>query len=146
MKSAVAYRTNGTLVLAPVVRTTTGLGLEVDPKCLGATPDEAIVAQALAQALTQSDRIVPHPAQQEWKGFFQPFLEASGVRSHKAFMANAQRVSIRLIDDRLKLTPQRNLGSKEGFEPIPDQAVLLSENDWSGAAATLVRLLDPPPT
>jgi len=145
VKSAVAYRANGTIVIAPVVRTTTGLGLEVEPEALGPTPDQESIARALAHAIAQSDRVVAHPAQHEWKGFFQPFLNATGVRSHKAFMADAQRVSVRLVDDQLKLTPQRNLGNKDGFEPVPDDAVLVPENDWNGAAITLLRLLGAPP-
>jgi len=144
VKSAVAYRANGTVIIAPVIRTTTGLGLEVDPEILGAAPNEERVANALAHALVQSDRVVPHPPQDEWKGFFQPFLKATGVRSHKAFMDGAQRVSIRLVENQLKITPQRNLGSKEGFEPIPDQAVLVPENEPVIAAAALLRLLAAP--
>lgn len=144
VKSAVAYRANGTVVIAPVVRTTTGLGLEVEPEALGDAPDGERIARALANALTQSDRLVAHPAQHEWKGFFKPFLHATGVRSHKAFMADAQRVSVRLVDNKLKLTPQRNLGSKDGFEPVPDGAVFVAEDDWDGAASTLLRMLSAP--
>ncbi|MES2903923.1 MAG: hypothetical protein V4696_07040 [Pseudomonadota bacterium] len=139
-----AYRANGTVVIAPVIRTTSGIGLEVDPIGLGAAPDQETIAGALAEALAQSDRIVAQPAQHEWKGFFQPFLNAAGVRSHKAFMGDAQRVSIRVVDGRLKLTPQRNLGSKEGFEPIPDQAQLHPAKDLNDAAAALLQLLSSP--
>ena len=56
-------------------------------------------------------------------------------------MADARRVSVRLVDDQLKLTPQRNLGAKNGFEAIPDEAELVPVNDWSTAAVTLLRLL-----
>jgi hypothetical protein len=141
VKSAVAYRANGTVVIAPVVRTPSGLGLEVEPEGLGGKPDEDNIARALAHALAKSDRVVAHPAQAEGNGFFQPFLKATGTRSHKAFMADARRVSVRLVDDQLKLTPQRNLGAKNGFEAIPDEAELVPVNDWSTAAVTLLRLL-----
>lgn len=144
VKSAVAYRANGTVVIAPVVRTTTGLGLEVEPEALGVAPDQERIAEALAHALAQSDRVVAHPAQHEWKGFFQPFLHAAGVRSRIAFMADAHRVSVRLVDDSLEITPQRNLGSKDGFEPVPDGAVLLPEGDLQRAAVTLLQLLGVP--
>lgn len=146
VKSAVAYRANGTVVIAPVIRTTSGIGLEVDPKSLGTAPDQESIAGRLAEALAESDRVVPQPSQDKWKGFFQPFLNAAGVRSHKAFMVDAQRVSIRVVDDQLKLTPQRNLGSKDGFEPMPDQAQVHPANDLHSAAAALLRLLSPPAT
>ncbi|GLR47198.1 hypothetical protein [Sphingomonas astaxanthinifaciens] len=143
VKSAVAYRANGKVVIAPVIRTTSGIGLEVDPKSLGAAPDQESIAGTLAEALARSDRVVPQPSRDEWKGLFQPFLTATGVRSHKAFMDGAQRVSIRVLDHQLKLTPGRNLGSKEGFEPIPDQAQLHSADDLHSAAAALLRMLSP---
>ena len=139
--SAVAYLANGNLIIAPVVRTTTGLGLEVEPNALGSLPDEDGTADALAEALARSARVVPHPAQNEWKGFTEPFQKAAGVRSYKAFMKDAKRVSIRAIEDKLKFTPQRNLGSREGFEPILDQVVFVPRDDLRGAAATLLRLL-----
>ena len=140
-QSAVAYLAKGNLVIAPVVRTPTGLGLEIDPTNLGTVRDQGSIAAALAYALADSDRVVPHPAQNEWKGFFQPFLAAVGVRSHKAFMEDAQRVSIRIAEDQLKLTSQRNLGSKDGFEAISDAAIFVPLHDFNAAAAALLSLL-----
>lgn len=128
-------------MIAPVVRTTTGLGIEVEPEALGGSPEEERVASALVDALSRSERVVEHPAQFEWKGFFQPFLAATGTRSHKAFMSDAQRVSIRAVADQLKFTPARNLGNREGFEPIPDDTVIVSANDQKGAAITLLHML-----
>jgi hypothetical protein len=145
IKSAVAYRTNGTVVIGSAVRTTMGVALEVEPAVLGASPTEESTARALSHALAQSDRVVPHPAQQQWKGLFQPFLEATGVQNLKAFMAGAQQVSIDASAGQLRLTPMRNLGSKEGFEELLDQAVLLPSDDWSSAAATLLRMLEARP-
>jgi len=127
MKSAVAYCANGTVVVAPVVRTANGLGLEVDPQRLGATPSQADFADALSRALSQSERVIPHPSQHEWKGFFQPFLSAAGVRSLKAFMATARSVSVEKLDGAFIVTPCRNLGTKGGFEPISSQAVSVSD-------------------
>lgn len=139
--TAVAYLANRNLIIAPVVRTTAGIGLEVEPSALGNSPDEDAIADALSRALARSARIVPHPAQKEWKGFFQPFEEAAGVRSYKAFMKDAQRVGIRAIEGKLELTPELNLGSKEGFESIPERAVFVSRDDPRGAAAILLELL-----
>lgn len=139
--SAVAYLANGDLIIAPVVRTTTGLGLEVEPKALGRSPEEVDIADKLAEALADSARVVPHPAQNEWKGFTEPFQKAAGVRSYKAFMKNAQRVSIRAIGSELKLTPQRNLGTREGFDSVLDQVAFVSRGDLKAAAATLLRML-----
>ncbi|QAY78981.1 hypothetical protein [Sphingosinicella sp. BN140058] len=138
--SAVAYLANGKLIIAPVVRTTDGLGLEVEPSTLGGSPDEDSIAEALSGALTRSGRVVPHPAQSEWKGVFQPFLKAASVRSYKAFMKDARTISIRATENALELTPYRNLGSKEGFQPMPEEVVLLHRDDLKGAAQALLRL------
>lgn len=135
MKSAVAYCANGTVVIAPVVRTTAGLGLEVDPQRLGATPSQADVAAALSQTLSQSQRVIAHPTQQEWKGFFQPFLSAAGVRSLKAFMATARSVGVEERDGTFVITPCRNLGAKEGFEPISSQAVAVPDIETAAKIA-----------
>lgn len=142
-RNAVAYRANGRVVIAPVVQTSASLGLEIEPQALGVAPDEGSVARALAKALSQSHRLVPQPALSELKTVFQPFLDATSVRSLRAFMKDAQRVSIRITDDQIRLTPQRNIGS-QGFEPVSDGAVFIPAGDWEGAAATVLRLLGNP--
>ncbi len=133
------YRVNGTLVVAPMVRTTSGLGLEIDPRTLGAAPNRETVEAALGSALAQSGRIVPHPAQDEWKGYFDPFLKAAGVRSFKSFMATAQSLHIDEMDGAWAVTPNRNLGAKEGFEPIDAERKTVA--DLSAAAKAVLELL-----
>ena len=56
-------------------------------------------------------------------------------------MKDARRISVSVTDGQLKLTPQRSLGSKEGFEPIASDAVFMPVGDWRAAAATVLRLL-----
>lgn len=141
IRSVVAYSVNENVLIAPVVRTTMGVGLEIEPANIGPAPDEESIARALSHALAQSGRIVPHPAQQDWKGSFQPFLDAAGVRSRKAFRTTAKQVSIEAVADQLKLTPTRNLGGRDGFEELPDQAVLLRADDLKAAAAELLQML-----
>ena len=118
-----------------------GLGLEVDPVAITDLAATEVIASAIGMALSNSDRIVPHPAQDQWKGFFKPFHVAAGVRSHKAFMQVAKRVNIELIDGKLRLTPDRNLGAKRGFEPVPEAAVDLPTADFERCAKMLLSLL-----
>ena len=138
-KSVAVYRANGRLLVAPMVRSTNGLGLEIDPKDLGECPDEESVEAAIASALAQSERIVPHPEQSEWKGFFNPFLKAAGVRSYKSFMATARSLSVDEECGVLIVTPNRNLGAKEGFEPIVADRQTLP--DLSATAKAVLELL-----
>lgn len=139
-QAAVAYSANGKIIVAPVVRTTTGLGLEVDPSVYPPIPTD--IALGMKEALAKSAVIVEHPSQSEWKGFFKPFQDAVGVRNHAAFMKMAQRVSIRVLDNQIKITPQRNLGPKEGFEPIADATVFFPIGDEHGAALAVLQLLN----
>jgi hypothetical protein len=141
IRSAVAYRANGNVLIGSVVQTTMGVGLEVEPAAMGAAPDIESTARALSHALAQSGRIVPHPAQPDWRRSFRPFLEAAGVHNLRAFMMDAKHVSIEAVADQLKLTPARNLGGAGGFEDLIDQALLLRTDDLQGAAATLLHML-----
>jgi hypothetical protein len=129
------------VIIAPVVHATTGLGLEVAPMALGPSPSSADVAAALADALSNSGRIVPHPTQIEWPGFFKPFLEAAGVRSFKAFMADATSVGIDDLGDDLRLTPNRNRGAKEGFAAMVEEALVVPKADGERSAEALLAML-----
>lgn len=119
-KSVAAYLVNGRVLIAPSVRTTSGVGLEIGPQNLATSPDLKEVEVGLATAFGRSEWIVPHPVQSEWKGSFDPFLKAAGVRSLKAFMATAQLIYVDEKDGEWIVTPHRNLGAKEGFEPIEE--------------------------
>lgn len=141
-QSAVSYRVRDKLIIGYLVRTSMGLGLEVDPRPLMMTTPNDDVARAIGEALNASEKVVAHPTQDQWKGFFQPFIKAAGVRSFKAFMADAIRVSIDRRDAQLELKPHRNLGPKIGFEPIPSDVIVLPAEDLVGAVNELKALLD----
>jgi hypothetical protein len=141
-QSAVAYRVRDKLIVGSIVRTAMGVGLEVDPILLEMTSPEEIVSAAIGQALARSDHVVLHPTQDQWKEIFKPFERAAGVRSYKSFMADANSVSLTMRNGKLELTPHRNLGSAEGFEPIPSHAIVLPAGDVAGAGVALKALLN----
>jgi hypothetical protein len=140
-RSAVVYGINGRLLVAPVVRATTGIGLEVDPARVDQPVNRDALAGALRVALDASEKVVPHPRRDEWPGFFKPFLTAAGVRSFKAFMARAQRVSVYQADGRVTVTPDTNIGAKAGFEPAPQLAEVIEAPDLAAAADAVMRSL-----
>ncbi|MFZ9396032.1 MAG: hypothetical protein ACO25F_08235 [Erythrobacter sp.] len=141
VRSAVAYLCHGNLVVAPIVHTTDGVGVEVDPIVIEEI-DAVSVAGALTGALRHSDRIIPHPAQVEWKDIFKPFLKAVGVRSYKSFMASAKRIEIVLDGDWFVLVPQENLGSSKGFAAIPDAEIRFPGTDIDGMTRCLLKLIE----
>lgn len=140
---AVAYRVWEKLIVGSLARTSMGVDLEVDPRSSTMTTPDADVALALGEALAGSGEVVPHPTQDQWKGKFLPFFQAAGVRSLKAFMADATNVEIKRSDGQLELMPYRNLGPKDGFEPISSDKVVLPAEDLIGAVTVLRALLDP---
>jgi len=82
-KSAVAYRANGIVVIAPVIRTSTGLGLEVEPQALGETPSEEDIV-ALYRTRSQN-RIALLLTQRSTNGtaFFDPFSKRQECEATK---------------------------------------------------------------
>ncbi|HWI88306.1 MAG TPA: hypothetical protein VNS11_03570 [Sphingomicrobium sp.] len=122
-KRTVAYHVNGRIVIATIQKTTAGLGLENDPQIVIAPFEAVEVARTLRRALEASTRVIEHPAQNEWKGTFQPMAKAAGVRSWKAFVEKAKGVAIDEIDGSVRITPYLSLGSKEGFKEALDERV-----------------------
>lgn len=63
---------------------------------------------------------------------------AAGAKSQRAFMATAKHVALEADGPRLTLRPSRNLGPKDGFEPIEGQQTAnLSGNPHEVGAALL---------
>lgn len=56
-------------------------------------------------------------------------------------MKDAQRISVREREADLKITPHRDLGAKEGFEPASAEIEILPSKDLSMAAETVLKAL-----
>lgn len=147
-QSAVAYFTNGRIILAPVSRTGSGDTIATDPKWFGKSVKKAVVAQAIADALSASRNGVADPTPEQWKRQFIPFQDAAAVKNFKSFMRDARRVDLDRTGDATTLTPFDNLGPNNGFEARETEAVTLSASDLDAVAATLLTLLElrPPAT
>lgn len=141
--SAVIYSSHGAVVVGSIVRTTAGVGLECDPVRLedGAAPDQ--IATVIRRALAGPSRVIAHPAAREWKGLFEPFQRAAGVRSYKAFVTGAVRIEIEAVNGDLAITPNLNLGARDGFERLAEKTVVVPAGDTAAVASTLLGLLGP---
>lgn len=140
-QSAVAYFTNGRLILAPVSRTASGDMISTDPKWFGKSAKKAVVAHALAEALNASRTAVADPTPDQWKRQFIPFQDAAAVKNFKTFMRDALRVDIDRAGDTVSLTPSDNLGVNNGFEPRLDDARTAPAGNGEAVAAVLLILL-----
>jgi hypothetical protein len=124
MKAAVAYKKANAFYLHSSSKTTAGVWIATDPflKVELDSPPSA-KGEALITALNASQEATPHPT--NWTGLIAPLLELAGVKSWSTFMKHAKCLNVEVEEKRLMLVPNRNLGSKEGFEPVPEMAVEL---------------------
>src|SRR5664280_101765 len=117
MKRAIAYKRADEIFLHASSMTTAGVWIISLPVLTCNLNDRARLSGYIAEALEGSKEGVSHPT--SWKGLFDPVLELAGVKSWSAFAKPAKCVQIELESDQVRFTPTKNLGPKEGFQPIP---------------------------
>ncbi|WP_294318181.1 hypothetical protein [uncultured Sphingomonas sp.] len=140
-QSAVAYFTNGRIILAAVSRTASGDTIATDPKWFGKSAKKAVIAQAIGEALAASREGVADPTPEQWKRQFIPFQDAAAVKNFKTFMRDARRVDLDRIGEAFTLTPFDNLGTNNGFEARDGDARTVQAHDSEGVAGALLVLL-----
>jgi hypothetical protein len=86
--------------------------------------DDAVVGEAVFNALGRSERVVPTPPVDS--NPLAPLLKSLGVSSWRQYVKGVRSVSV-YRDDKIEIVPCENRGSKEGFVEITDDAVKLSE-------------------
>jgi hypothetical protein len=80
---------------------------------VSADPGNAVeLGRAILLALSGSKKGVPHPS--IWEDKSAPLRKFAGAKSFRDFFSSARCVFIKLQDDRVTLTPYRNLGSRDG--------------------------------
>ena len=138
MKAATVYKRANRIYLHASSKTTAGVWIATPPFIQvdsGSSPSD--LGKSVMDALGGSQALVPHPA--KWSGLLAPLLEQAGVKSWETFMRKSQCLNLEATEDRLKLIPNRNLGTTEGFEPMLDKAIdvpLTSSPDQIGTALT----------
>lgn len=140
-QSAVAYFTNGRIIIAAVSRTASDDTFATDPKWFGKSAKKAVIAQAVGEALAASRTQAPDPTPEQWKRQFIPFQDAAAVKNFKTFMRDARRVDVERTHDTVALTPSDNLGANNGFELRPGDARTVRADDGEAVAGALLILL-----
>ena len=117
-KLASIYQRKNALLILALHRTQAGFWVddELVTVLVEPTPDE--LGQAILAALGRSRDGVPTPP--PTARLDKPLLKAANVSSWATFMNLSKLVGVAAEDGSLKITPYRNLGRKEGFEPNPD--------------------------
>jgi hypothetical protein len=78
--------------------------------------DHDNLGSAILGALDGSQENVPHPTL--WKNLFDPILQLAHVKSWNAFAKSAKCVEIEFGTNCVSFLPTRNLGPRDGFEPL----------------------------
>lgn len=135
MKEATIYERKGMLYIYASSKTTVGV-LMIDPPVFAIAKDNTNeVGRTIRERLLASREGVPHPKVPT--NLFAPVLNLAGVKSVAAFAKLAKCVHASTDDGvEVTLTPTRNGGSREGFVPLPDKAVVaLNADEALGTAA-----------
>lgn len=120
-KLAAIYERKGQLFVTASHKTAAGFWIDDEQVACLSQPSHDELGRAIEQALARSQEGVPTPPPDA--RIDKPLPAAAGVRSWTTFMKLSKHVSVVSDGSLLKVTPYRNLGSKEGFEPEPDIAV-----------------------
>jgi hypothetical protein len=124
MKATAVYKKGDAYYLHSSSQTTAGVWIATAPFLkIEANSTPSTKGEAVIQALAASRDAIPHPT--SWAGLVSPLLELAAVKSWATFTKHAKCVDVEVDGERLRLIPNRNLGSKEGFEPSPEKAVEL---------------------
>jgi hypothetical protein len=89
---------------------------------------------AIAEALTAGSTHRPEPATAHPSPELADLLRLVGVRSYGQYVKNSSRVTIaphREDADLLRITPMRNRGPREGFEPMQEHTTELRINNMA---------------
>ena len=141
MKAAVVYERNRMLYLNALSKTTVGIWMFTPPVFAVERDDLTGIVRAVEECLLGSKVGVPHP--KVFTNLVTPLLDLAGVKSLGAFEKSAKCVQVRMDDDRVViLTPTRNGGSREGFVPLPDKAIVTSSSDEVLSSAVVAALAE----
>lgn len=125
MRSATSYQRLDAIYIHSNAQTTCGVWLAVAPFTkLAADVSTEELGKAVEQALDASRIGIEHPS--NWDTIDCPLPELAGVKSWATFMRNARCTNIKEMNEYIELTPNRNLGPSEGYEPISEAKIVLT--------------------
>lgn len=128
-RSANIYQRSGIVFVSASHQTQAGFWVDDDFVEALSFPQPAEVGRAVETALVRSREGVPTPPPSA--DLSTPLLAAAGVTSWNKFAKSAKYADALQNDDTIKVTPYRNLGGKDGFEPMSDKVILLSSGALS---------------
>lgn len=137
-KLATIYRRKGVLFVTASHKTEAGFWVADRETSVVGPSNMVDIEKIIVESLARSQSGVPTPTPDA--DLVGSLLLAAGVSSWGTFSRLAQCVDVRLEDGRLQITPYRNLGGRDGFAPITDKAVEISEGSPDLGKAVLSAL------
>jgi hypothetical protein len=125
-KSADLYEREGEWYFQPSSRTTDGLWVATPPVIqVNSHEPRQRKGEAALEVLKLS--ILEIPRSDDSESVIAPLLTKAGASSWREFARKAKSVGLELQGDKLTVIPYRRFGrSKDAFEGIPDEAIVLA--------------------
>jgi hypothetical protein len=120
MKLATAYKRSGKIILHSSSKTVHGLWIPTPPFLLASLSDLVDLGAKISSVLDAAKENIAHPTSLE--EFGESIYKIAGVKNWNMFVKSAKCVSIEFETNRVKFLSMKNLGARDGFEPINTKA------------------------
>jgi hypothetical protein len=124
-KLANIYLRKGKFFVSALHKTEAGFWVADAEKTVLESSDESSLRKAVVLALSRSQNGVPTPSRDA--NIVGPLLAAANVSTWSTFAKLAKCVDVHLGNGELEITPYRNMGGSDGYEPISEKVLKLSE-------------------
>lgn len=132
------YQRKGSLFVSACHKTDAGFWLADTETEVVDHNDEQGLEKAIINALARSREGVPTPVRDTNR--IAPLLDAAKVSSWSTFIKLAKSVDVYLKDETFEITPYRNLGGSDGFDPMTEKIVRLDEKTSDLGSSVLAAL------
>lgn len=134
-KLASVYERKGKLYVSASHKTEAGFWVSDPSISVVDQGDEASVREVIVVALAASKNSITTPPRDA--DHISPLLEAARVSSWSTFSKLAKHVDIHLKDGVIEITPYKNMGGSDGFDPMTANVITIREGDSKLGSAVL---------
>lgn len=137
-KLVTIYERKGKLLIAASHKTEAGFWIADKATAVVDAGDEVAVEGAIVAALAISREGIPTPPRDA--DHASSLLAAAGVSTWSTFSKLAKCVDVHAKDGVIEVTPYKNMGGSDGFDPQADKVISLPEGAPGLGAAVLAAL------
>ena len=134
-KLASIYLRKGKFFVSASHKTDAGFWVSDEENSVIESNDESTLQGAIVAALQRSQNGFPTPPREA--DLVGSLLSAANVSSWSTFSKLAKCVDVYLEKGKLVITPYKNIGGSDGFEPMTKNAVVLPEGSTALGSAVI---------